>query len=780
VLAGAFRACAAGACALLLVAGAVVLWPAVEPGLLLEAGRAGEPSRAVGARGTRPDLGALEPLRLRPDEPFTARFSGIWRVARSGPRRLAVASDGAVQVKVDDLEVLTRKALARHARDQAPLSLDAGPHRFVATVQGPATQLRFTLIEEGGQTREFGTYELVTRPPSRAVELWLRAGALAGRLLPFFAGAAFALAVPVFFRLRRRDPEAARRLLRLAPSALAVVVFLYGSALRLEALFDRCWREERPAWAERLLPVVRAIHPRSVGWTIPRGPYTGDPLAYLRHARQMRHFYESRFREPMFVAAAKVGLVVMGGRDIGISVASMVFSAFAILAIYALGATAVSPLAGLVAAAGFALDQWVVHWSVEGVRDDAFAFFIVLTTLLAVRFHDTGARREAVGLGVAAAGTTLTRITSFSVIVPLFLILAFLPRERPSRDRIRGALLAGVVFLALTAPFMVSCWIVQGDPFHSINAVTPAYYGDGAVPKDASVLNMFRASFRPFRLLDTAFLGYTSYPFAAKWHFEGFWPPLGSILSILALLGAPLLLLHGRGRILWLVWATTLFPFVFTWRVHGGDAWRLTLFAYPFYLIASGAALHGILRLAGSRESRREAKSWLDRQPLVPWAAALTGITAALLFAFFGLYYLVAGEAVRSGRSAIVAASPRDHLFFVRGFGRPLATPNMYVRNSRGEPAEMRIPLRPGTDHRLALRINPLDPERKVGETVRVALNGASLGTFALAFDPDRFGAYELAVPAALVKARDNRLQLQGGFVFWYLTIEPSPVPELR
>jgi hypothetical protein len=82
VLAGAFRACAAGAIVLLLLAGAAILWPGVEPGLVLEAGRGQDPPRVVSPRGKQPDLGALEPLRLRPEEAFTARFSGIWRVAR--------------------------------------------------------------------------------------------------------------------------------------------------------------------------------------------------------------------------------------------------------------------------------------------------------------------------------------------------------------------------------------------------------------------------------------------------------------------------------------------------------------------------------------------------------------------------------------------------------------------------------------------------------------------------------------------------------------------------
>jgi hypothetical protein len=341
--------------------------------------------------------------------------------------------------------------------------------------------------------------------------------------------------------------------------------------------------------------------------------------------------------------------------------------------------------------------------------------------------------------------------------------------------------LAAALFVGLTAPFLVSCWIAVGDPFHSINAVTPAYYGGDSVPKDASVLNMFRASFRPFQLLDTVFLGYTSYPFARKWHFEGFFPPLRPLLSTLALVGGPLLLLGMRGRILWLAWVPAMFPFVFTWRVPGGDAWRLTLFAYPFYLIAAGAALHGLVRLGGSSEARRAALAWLAGQPRVPWLAALVAVSATLAFLFFGVYYLTAGEAVRSGQTAVIATSPRDRLFFGRGFGAAEATPNMYVRRSQGGAAEIRLPLRLGFSHRLVLRLNPQSPDRSPPQTVRVALNGVVLRTITLAFDPDRFGAYELAVPATLVRERENRLELQArpdtgsepeaGFVLWYLSV---------
>ena len=106
--------------------------------------------------------------------------------------------------------------------------------------------------------------------------------------------------------------------------------------------------------------------------------------------------------------------------------------------------------------------------------------------------------------------------------------------------------------------------------------------------------------------------------------------------------------------------------------------------------------------------------------------------------------------------------------------------------------SELRLPLRPGTDHRLVLRVLPPGPPGRP-QAIRLALNGIDLGTIDLGTDPAGFGRYEVMLPAAAVKASDNRLELrtdgltQGasiegldpswatGFVLWYVTITPLP-----
>ena len=767
---------------------AVSLRPGVAPNLRFEV----SPGPAHDERPRRPrplTLATVAEAVPSLNEPFAVRWSGTWRVTKTGRHRLAVATDGAAQVSVDGQTVLSRKASARHESTQAILTLAPGPHTLSVELQGPASGLRFEVTEPGGRPRAFSDRELVAEVPNRLTEMWLRSGSLASRVLPYLGGWMLLLSLPRLSAWERPGAVPWSRLERFTPALLAALVFLYGSALRLEALVERYWQPE-PPWAERLLPALRELHPSGVRWQPHPGPYIGDPLAYLRHARNMRHFYEPRFREPFFVAAAKVGLVLSGGDDRGISIASAAFSALTVVALYALGAAAVSPLVGLLASTGFALDQMVIHWSVEGWRDDAFAFLAVLTALAALKLYDAASPLHAIFLGTAAAGATLTRITAFSLAIPLLLCLAIVPRARPRRERHRAVALAALVFLGLVTPFLVSCWVAYGDPFESINAVTPAYYGGGTVPKDASVLKMLRHSFRPWQLLDTAFMGSTVYPFARKWHFEGFWAPLGPLLALLALLGAPLLLLLPRGRLLWLSWAGALLPFVFTWRVRGGDAWRLTLHTYPFYLIAAGTAAQGLLSLVFSRAARANAGAWIRGASWLRGAGLALGSAALLAFGVFGLYYLVPREAVLAGREGLIAASPRDQLFFVSGFHPPVATPNMFVRCSRDRVTQMRLPLRPGSDHKLVLRLLP--PGRDGGaQSVGVALNGINLGSVTVGNEPTGFGSYEVSVPAAAVKAFDNRLELSTeglargapldgphpewdiGFVLWYVTVQP-------
>ncbi len=761
-LGGAFRAAVATSIALSILAAAGAAWGRAYTGLALEV-------RTPAATVTRPhaplDARVLEGVPL----PATARWSGLWDAEAGGERRVSVRSDGGVRIRIDGLEVVARRAGARNARTDATFHTVAGRRVMEVELEGPARDLRVRMAGPDGVFHDVPRGALTTGVPSPTARALLRAA----NALPHAAAFGWTIAALLGLALLARETTPPARQIAVA---CALAVFALGAALRFEALLDRYWLEDRPAWADAVLPALRLLHPADLRWEPPEVPYEGDPFAYLRHARAMRHFYEARFREPFFVGAAKVGLIAAGGRDLGISLASMAFSALSVLAVYLLGAAAFSPVVGLVAAAGMAIDRWLIQLSVEGWRDDTFAFWVVVTALAALKVYDGGGWRWGVVLGVALAAATLTRITAFTLAAPALACLAFVPRARPRRERFRVSLVAAGVFAALVTPFLVTSWIAYGDPFHSINAVAPAYYASAEPPPaDASVGHYLRTRLRPFEMLDSVLVGYTVYPFAGKWRFHEWWPPLGRILSALSVLGALLLLATPRGRLLWVLWAGALFPFVFTWQVPGGNAPRLTTFAYPFYLIAAGVAVWAVLRALVAPEFRARAR---DRVRAVPAGKAAAAALVLLVLGWAGvrgLFFLAMREALAAGREATIAAGPRDAMFFGDGWSRPIDLGNLSVRHMDPSGARLAVPLRAGRDHHFLFRFDPVDPARTPRPSVHVALNGATLGTLPLAFDSARIGTYELVAPAAAVRDGENVLELSAdaAVALWYVRIVP-------
>ena len=118
----------------------------------------------------------------------------------------------------------------------------------------------------------------------------------------------------------------ARRDLKNARVAFAIgvgLVTLYAALLRYEALVANYAWTGQPAWSATLqryaVPVARVLRPPSIAWgPNPRLYIAGDPINYLRYAREMRHFYQAHVREPVFLELTRVSLWLTGGRDIGL------------------------------------------------------------------------------------------------------------------------------------------------------------------------------------------------------------------------------------------------------------------------------------------------------------------------------------------------------------------------------------------------------------------------------------------------------------------------------
>ena len=164
----------------------------------------------------------------------------------------------------------------------------------------------------------------------------------------------------------------------------AIFVTIYGGLLRFEALSGMYGHGGQPPWAEamekRLVPIAQALRPEKIVWHAVPNPYVGgDPVNYIRYAREMQHFYQAHVREPVFLAITRGFLWLTGGRDIAVSYASLLGGTLAIFATFLLGAAAYSRIVGLAAAFLLAIELQAITWSADGWRDDTFMLFVTLS-----------------------------------------------------------------------------------------------------------------------------------------------------------------------------------------------------------------------------------------------------------------------------------------------------------------------------------------------------------------------------------------------------------------
>src|SRR6476661_3424455 len=134
---------------------------------------------------------------------------------------------------------------------------------------------------------------------------------------------------------------------RALPVVLALLITIYGGLVRLDAIVERYGPVEHPGWARVLTHAAprwaAAVKPAAHRWDRIANPYTGgDPINYLRFAREMRTFYQPHVREPLFLAWTKGFLWLLSDQDIAISFASAASSTLAIFGAYLLTAALVS------------------------------------------------------------------------------------------------------------------------------------------------------------------------------------------------------------------------------------------------------------------------------------------------------------------------------------------------------------------------------------------------------------------------------------------------------
>jgi len=705
--------------------------------------------------------------------PVRARWEGFWRVPEAGAFALEVRSSDTVSVSLDGREVLARRPGARSRGVATVVELGRGFHPLIVAYEaGAPGDLRLVWAPAEGGPRDFDAGSLFTSPPSARQEALGRMS----RLLERLALAAWVLPALVLLVRARRAPASRARLRMILRVALPALVVLYAAALRFEALVGR-YSWQGPAWALGAEHAVRALHPGSLRWQPALEGYSGDPYNYLVRAREMDGFYEPNVREPLFPFLTRQMLKLLGNRNLAVNAASAVFSTLAVLATYLLGAYAFSPVVGLGAALGMAMHRDVLWFGVEGFRDDAFTLFVVASALSLLRLRERPTFTRAVLAGLATGGAVLSRVTSFSFLIPAFAWLAF--GRGPDAPARRRALAASIgVMLVVAGPYLLSCALAYGDPLYAVNFHTKFYRSRSGIPFDSSMgwMQYLHTGFRPFHLVDTGLSGLTTYPFANKWDGLDYISPwVGRVLSAASLAGLVLFLASPAGRFLLVVLVTSLLPYAFTWEVPGGAEWRFTMHALPFYLIASWLALTRaarLLRPAALRDLLRRARG--RGRPLAAAAAGVAAATAGVWVGLCGLSYLRVRESLHSGEPAVIEPGARDRFFFGAGWSRPVNRGLVTVRRAEGSPAVVWLPLAEAGDHRLTLWADP-DPPAP-GGTLDVAVNGAAVARLALEENESRGGSYDLLLPGRILHAGRNRLELSpAGFALRSLRIEPAP-----
>lgn len=557
-----------------------------------------------------------------------------------------------------------------------------------------------------------------------------------------------------------RPPRAA------IPVLLLGLITLYGALLRFDVFVQRYGTLDHPLWArvltQDLVPAVSRLHPGTFRWFRVDQPYLGgDPINYLKFAREMRGFYQAHVREPLFVALTRAFLWLLSGQDAAVSFASATGSILTIVAAYLLASTLLSRSAGIVLSLIVAVEYDLISWSVDGWRDDLFMATVTLSAWTLVRCWRDPSLKNGALAGIATGLACLTRITASSFVVPaLVWLIVDGPRET-RRQRARTAGAAALVCGLLVGPYLVSCAVVFGDPLYAIDYHTGYYrFGEGLPsqkPMSAFAYISSKIEGRPIAALDTATTGLFVQPFTIKWKgLDGWIPGLAGLLSSLSILGLVQWLFVSQGRMMLVILIGSLVPYALTWNVAGGGEWRFTMHTYPLYLLASMSGAVFAWRTA-TMLWQRPRPQWRLRSPVViRWVGAAV-VVAGLIVAYRELPWFVVRERIAAGTDVSVETGSRDSVFFCDGWSAPYADGPTF-RLSIAERSVIQIPLPSRRSYQVVLRLDPVAPDRQ--HRAVVLMNRQLLATLLLTWNPDRVGSYPLLLPADKVRVGMNELTI--------------------
>jgi hypothetical protein len=605
--------------------GASVLWLLLAFALRTPSGLTRTVYRDIGFGGGAAHVDVVPDIDLRfTDRPhgsrrfFSARWAGVWHVDRAGAYDLFLGADDGAVLRIDGEVLLERGAAVGFPTTSVSRELTAGPHRIEVDYEQRAGGMFLNAgwARRGEAQKRFAQALLfpVTPTPGQIRTNTIIDGAAyavaAAWLLAFVMAVRFAWPRVSLGQMKAASARWGSWGRWLVPAAATVIVIV-AAALRFETICVMYGPFDRPAWLFELEAHTRsriaALRPVNLHVGAVEQPYAGgDPINYLRFAREMTSFYGAHVREPVFVASTKLWLMLAADQNVAVSLASAMFSTLAVWATYLLGSYAYSRWVGLAAAFALAIERDAIAWAAEGWRDDAMMFVFVMSCYAFVRCMRAPTVANAIFAGAVAGIACLTRITALSFLLPAIMYVAWIGRGAIKLwPQWRAAAIALAVMIAIVAPYMINCAIVFGDPFYAINYHTTFYRARANQafdqPMTVGAYLGSQLGRDPLGVLWLFVQGVTTVPFTAKWiGFEYWLANFGRVMSWFSVAGLLLFVLDRTGRFLLMMLVLSVVPYAFTWHIDGGGEWRFTMLAYPIYLIAAAVAVErSVRRLRG-------------------------------------------------------------------------------------------------------------------------------------------------------------------------------------
>ena len=688
-----------------------------------------------------------EPQRAAdlPDGAIGIRWSGYWAVDAPGVHQIVLRSDGQATFEIEHQG--RKQQVVSRGLDTPPAAvlLEPGLHRLQLAYERAAetSVLRLGVAAPGRSARPLDAASLYPSVPGPGVQWRERIGRLAWRLtlLAWLAWAA-ALVWPRMQSAWRPEaggaagwragaiPPRTRRIVTVVVLLAAIVA---AALLRGDALLRKYGPLSSPAWVSStqgvVLDAAGALRPDALRWNREPAPYVGgDPINYLKFAREMRSFYQAHVREPIFLAATRAWLAVLDDQDIAVSFASATFSLLLVPATFLLGRVVFGTAAGLIAAALMAIEVDAISWGVDGWRDDASALFTALTTWSLIRLSATPRRSTAIVGGVLGAAAALTRITSLGLWLPGLALAAWFGPGATRAQRCRMALLNLVVGLALVSPYLYNCYAEFGDPLEAVNAHTTFYRAREHVaydtPMSARQYVLGKLRDQPAHTLDTAIYGILVYPFAGKWRgFDWWWRGAGRALACASALGLLLSACTPAGRLMLACLALSLLPFAVTWNVTGGGEWRFTLPAYPVYLAACGFVMAASVRVAADTLSEGVRRAWQARLRARAACLSTVAVTTVVVWLLLMVLPWVALRGSLAGGHALeIQPATRQDVVLSKGWVIPEFGG---CASATGGEQTLRLPLSGPGAWRLDLHLASDQPASAGPQPLEVLVEGA-------------------------------------------------------